>query len=371
MWKAYFERLFEPVGQAPELVVATTLICALVAVSWSWLRAPKATQAQSALVRTNAKDASQVAFERRNNVRARVITEEEWPDMACLVRDAYMADAPDAPKLKELINSCKVKLEQSFERASWPMGWLENVDDIFWLKFLIASHFKVEKAVSVATAYLDSHRLEDVIPRDRLEQHFDGRFIAPCVTHRNMVVAVLRLRYYRPSVPLEEVKEWFCTCLDSVIAWNMVQRSGRTTKNKLERYILVIDVAGASRANSDLKAAKALVSLAQSRYPDFMDKAYLINASRALLLVWSLIKPVLDVRMQQKYEILARGSTKLTEIISLEYLPKSLGGRAEEWLPPERMSPVDQFGVLFPVFFSADDPRCFGGCGIPCLARDL
>jgi len=319
------------------------------------------------------------------------ISNEDWPEIADLVSVCYMKPAPDVKALQHLICSCNLSLKTAGleDTSCWPRGWFEPIDDLFWLKFLLANQFDVGRAVKSAHLYIKSHGAETGSSPSVLMQHLDGRIFAPFATRDGMLVTVLRPRYHR-HVEFELLEDWFVTVLDSVIAWNMLRRRNELSsrRNKLERYVFIIDLEGASRANSDMSAAKKLVSLCTSRYPDFMQTAYVINTPPALMTLWSFARRLLDHRMQQKHVFLGRGDTSLRKLIAEEDLPVSLGGIAPEWLPPQEMSTLDRLGVFAPLILGAqpdaisrsrlnsespakgswDDVfSCFGGACLPCL----
>lgn len=284
---------------------------------------------------------------------SRHISDSEWPEMVTLVTRAYMKPGPDEEVLRKLISTCAASVDA--DARSWPHGWLEPVDDLFWLKFLLASHFNTEKAIAVSQNYLSAHT-QDCCTSSVLARHFDGKAIAPCVTRNGMLVIVLRVKYWPVGASLDALKEWFCGMLDAVIAWNMMQREKGLTPptNKLERYIFLLDLDGAGRKHADFSSASALASFAPSRYPDFMQAAYAINASSGLVSLWSFAKRILDQRARQKYVLLGRGDKSLSHIIREEDLPRSLGGVAEEWPPAEDMTALERLGLCASLLASSD-----------------
>lgn len=314
------------------------------------------------------------------------LPEAEWSSLADLVRRTYGKDtAPDAEGLRKCIHRCKAELGRSTYTA-WPFGISEPVDELFWIKCLLAEHFHVDLAVAKARAYLGAHARPDrAACASAIQRHFNGAVCTPCVTRNGMLVVVLRLRYFAPMEP-KEAKEWFCTILDAVIAWNMWQRQLEQTGagNRLERYVLIVDLDGAGRSNVlPVASLKKLSALAHKRYPDFMEAAYVVNVGSTLMAIWNMLRWILDERMQNKFNFLGRGDCSLREIIDNNSLPASLGGRAPEWAPPEDMSTTERLGQLadlFSVAAASQLTACYEDtttsqatqdttCWFPCMPR--
>lgn len=97
----------------------------------------------------------------------------------------------------------------------------------------------------------------------------------------------------------------------------------------VETFCTILDLGGVSLSNfyqvKDYISTAA--SIGQLRYPETMGKFYIINASWAFSVIWSMIKPWLDEVTVDKVEIVGGGYKEvLLKQIPKENLPKGLGG---------------------------------------------
>jgi len=348
---------FYPAGvYASPLLIS--FLCVFAVYGWKRLRQPAG---KSVIGPGDLRLSSDGAVAQRSSTRASApfpaihIPRDEWLEFSKVVEVCYKSPAPDGDAMQHIIQRLEHRLKPELINASKPLGWFEPVDDLFWTKFLLANHFDEHTTLAAAVRYL-SFRWTERCPASNYLRFFDGKLIAPCTTRDGMAVLVLRLRYVK-HMSLEWAKAWFSASLDAVIAWNIMQRmNGATSQNKLERFVLLVDLRGAGKANLQFKLGKELSLLASSRYPDFMNTAIVVNANFILMSFWSALKPLLDARMQSKYDFARPGDSSLTDLICERDLPRSFGGTAAEWPSPEAMTLEDRLGIFRNVFFEPTMP---------------
>jgi hypothetical protein len=109
----------------------------------------------------------------------------------------------------------------------------------------------------------------------------------------------------------------------------------------------ILDMAGFS-AMTSTSATRAyvlrMVALDSKHYPETLGRMFIINAPTVFSIAWSIIRPFLDERTQNKIEIFASEDgwkKRLREIIDVDKLPQEYGGsRVETVFPPSRTKKV-------------------------------
>ena len=105
---------------------------------------------------------------------------------------------------------------------------------------------------------------------------------------------------------------------------------------------VILDLTGLNSHHCSSKVldhVKALVSLDNTCYPELLGKMFVINSPWLAVQLWEMCKNWLDIRTQQKIEILGSGSEmmqRLAQFITPENLPPSLGGTFPEKLEKQK-----------------------------------
>lgn len=113
------------------------------------------------------------------------------------------------------------------------------------------------------------------------------------------------------------IKEIFPACSEAV-------------GHPVEQTLTILDLGGASMKLLSKKVygfIKLLSGIAQDYYPEILGNMFIVNSPMMFSVAWSMIKPWLDKRTQQKITIVGKNfKNQLNELVDPDSLPSFLGG---------------------------------------------
>merc|ERR1719310_2592242 len=91
------------------------------------------------------------------------------------------------------------------------------------------------------------------------------------------------------------------------------------------------------------ECAKVLMKTVQDQYPERLGAAFTCNAPALFAAMWRMVAPWIDPVTKAKFQIVPRGQAEetLLKYIDADVLPKSLGGKHEEYPVPSRPISVE------------------------------
>lgn len=116
----------------------------------------------------------------------------------------------------------------------------------------------------------------------------------------------------------------------------MFPECSRVAGKRIEQNCSILDLKDASLFSMFTGKVKAFtdltIKIGQDFYPEIMAKMFIINAGFLFAGIYKLVKPMIDVKTQEKITIISgSGKKELLERIEASKLPRSLGG---EWDAP-------------------------------------
>ena len=114
----------------------------------------------------------------------------------------------------------------------------------------------------------------------------------------------------------------------------MMPECSRVAGKRVEQNCSIMDLKDASLFSLFAGKVKAFTNLTiqigQDYYPEIMHSMYIINAGFLFSGIWKMVKPMVDVRTQEKVKIISGSGTKeLLERIPAANLPRFLGGQSD------------------------------------------
>ncbi|CAE7504682.1 SFH1 [Symbiodinium natans] len=227
----------------------------------------------------------------------------------------------------------------------------EPLDDVLMARHLIAADFDLGKCTEVVRNYVSlRQQLCGGVPPD-LSWLSLGFAIAPFEDVMGRPVFLARARYIPPDTCAEAFRTLYRGLADAVIMHLLQKRSTQMSElNPLEQYVLVIDVAGATRSNFSMAAVKVMISESNANYPDRVAEMFVLGANMVVRSLWSLVSPMVHPRTRHKVHMV--GPAEVPETMrrlvgSSELVPEEYGGTGRRLpAPTESRNVVDMAGRL-------------------------
>lgn len=110
--------------------------------------------------------------------------------------------------------------------------------------------------------------------------------------------------------------------------------AARVAGHPVDKIFTLLDLDGFRLSMFDQNARdylKAVSQMASDYYPEQLGAMFIVNAPVGFRVVWSFIKPLLDIKTQQKIRIFANSGyqQELLQFVSAENLPTMYGGKDE------------------------------------------
>ncbi|OXA59770.1 retinaldehyde-binding protein 1 [Folsomia candida] len=203
-------------------------------------------------------------------------------------------------------------------------------DDIFLLRFVRAKKYNSEVVVQSLKKYYDARRkfakqFENFYPsryRHVLESGIIGLLKNRDDLQRKTFV--FRVSKWDPDVISFEDITIACVLVAEQMSWCPV--------NQCHGAVILIDENGLGLAHArqcTLPAMHKLIVFMQDNFPGRYKALHLVNQPYVLDLFCNLVKRFIAKRLQSRVK-LHRDAESLTELVSPDILPKSLGGNLEE-----------------------------------------
>ena len=186
-----------------------------------------------------------------------------------------------------------------------------DVSDAELLRFLVARKWDEDRALSMFLDYRD-WRLEwpegsvtSSMVRPSLDQ--DKAFLLPFVDDLgHSVILTIGRRHVPGEVSDAECELYPMFCFDRVMPYAEASGCSKVT--------VVVDLSSISYANVDLRQAKAILRMAQDRFPERLGRGILFNAPRIFFGLWKAMQPFLDDRTKNKFKF-CYGAAELQQLI--------------------------------------------------------
>lgn len=216
-------------------------------------------------------------------------------------------------------------------------------DDYFFLRFLRARKFDLEKALLMIRTFFQ-WRVDfgtDTILSYSFPEVSEMKKFYPHGYHKTdragrpiyiECIGKLNLTQLFEVTTEERMLKYYVREYERVL-WERFPACSRKEGRHIEQSLTILDLSGISlkMMNKQVYAfVKLASSTAQDYYPEMLGRMFIVNAPTLFTMVWSTIKGFIDEKTRNKISIHgSKFQTELLELVEPENLPTFLGGTCE------------------------------------------
>ena len=280
----------------------------------------------------------------------------------------WHASREDYPRYEQTLAALKERVPESEVRAADPKMAIGGDYDNMYRRFLSAQGGRLAKAETMLRKTMHWRSTTDLegkmrvwksIPAELKNATFDGYQSGWYSTHTSIGCPVyiertglLHLNQVLKHVSAEDVVNHHLRMMEWMMRVLMPEMAKREGLPAPDKVVNLLDMQGLSTrvlSRASMSIFRRVVAIDQTYFPEIMYRCYIVNCPTVFRAVWSVVKPLLDKRIQKKIKIYGKVTGKvMDEMIAVfggkERVPSFIGGGGKRTLkqcPPWNLTHMD------------------------------
>uniref|UniRef100_A0A7S1IMF2 CRAL-TRIO domain-containing protein n=1 Tax=Eutreptiella gymnastica TaxID=73025 RepID=A0A7S1IMF2_9EUGL len=226
------------------------------------------------------------------------------------------------PRERQAVEHMRSLVPPGAQKAYTIFGAHECHDNEFFLRFLRARDFDLDKASGLMLSYLEWRRkvYPQGAPTHIVEPrtHF-GAVYADYLDKKGRPVLVVRARYHDKTRSTEETRHVIVMFMDGIV---------HHIHKPATQFSVLVDLNGFGYANADLTALKSTLSILDNYFPERLGNLWFIHANFVFMSLWKVVKSFIPVQTASKIFFYGPDyQERLRESIDPRVLPNAYGGQ--------------------------------------------